>query len=111
MENIILEDSEKTHMSTLVSCINKLTTDGYTTQFKAMPEGLFSLTTQKTFHSGQVKIIHFYRFEGESNPSDSSILYAIEAWDGEKGTLVDGYGTESDMHTTAFINMVEGIHK
>ena len=111
MVNTELENLDKAHMTTLVSCINKLEAIGYITQFKAMPEGLMSLLTQKTFHPGQVRIAHFFRFEGESDPSDSSILYAIEAWDGEKGTLVDGYGTESDPHISIFIKQVNEMQK
>ena len=111
MENTEIENLEKAHMTTLVSCLKRLDAEGFVTQFKAMPEGLMSLTSQKTFHPGQVKIVHFFRFEGESDPSDSSILYAIEAWDGEKGTLVDGYGKESDPHISAFINQVNEITK
>ena len=111
MENTELENLEKEHMTTLVSCINKLEQAGYVTQFKAMPEGLMSLTSQKTFTPAQVKIVHFFRFEGESDPSDSSILYALEAWDGEKGTLVEGYGKESDLHITAFIKQVNEMQK
>ncbi|HRH85028.1 MAG TPA: hypothetical protein PK210_12390 [Bacteroidia bacterium] len=98
-------------MQTLVSCLNYLNTSGYITQFKATPDGLLSLVTQKTFQPAQIKIAHFYRFEGESNPSDSSIVYALQASDGEKGTLVDGYGTSSDSYVTNFIQQVKEIHK
>ena len=111
MENTETELLDKAHMTTLVSCINKLEAAGYLTQFKAMPEGLLSLTTQKTFHPGQVKIVHYFRFEGESDPGDSAILYAIEAWDGEKGTLVDGYGKESDPQISVFINQIAEMQK
>lgn len=111
MENQAFTDADKVHMTTLVSCINRLQTTGYTTQFKAVPEGLLSLTTHKVYDPGQVKIIQFFRFEGESDPSDSSILYAIEAWDGEQGTLVDGYGKESDSHVSTFIKQVEDMTK
>ncbi len=110
-ENNNIESAEKVHMNTLVSCINKLQTSGYVSQFQAGKNGLLSLTTQKTFQPEQVRIIHFYRFEGESDPSDSSILFAIEAFDGEKGTLVDGYGPESDSLITNFMRKVEEIHK
>ena len=35
----------------------------------------------------------YYRFEGASDPNDSSAVYAIATRDGIKGTLVDAYGT------------------
>ena len=69
------------------------------------------MSTQKHFKPGQVEIKHFYRFEGESDPADSSIVYAIETKTGEKGTLVDSYGLESDPHVARFIKEVEEIKK
>ena len=39
-----------------------------------------------------------------------SILYAIETCDGQKGTLIDAYGSYSDEDTSAFMQDVD-IHK
>lgn len=102
---------DKKHLSTLVSCCNMLDKKGFSTQFKALPEGLQSLTTQTIYLPMEVKVINFYRFEGESNPSDNSILYAIETCKGERGTLTDAYGPYSDSHITAFMKHVDEIHK
>jgi hypothetical protein len=104
-------DMDKEHMKTLVSCTNSLMTKGYVTQFKAIKHGLKSLTTDKIYTPEEVKITNFYRFEGESDPSDSSILYAIETTSGEKGTLTDAYGAYSDPHVAKFIKDVEDIGK
>ncbi len=111
MKNNPENEHEKVHMKSLVSCLTFLQKQGFETQFKVIPEGILSLKTDKTFHPSQIRIVHYYRFEGESDPSDSSILYAIEALDGEKGTLVDGYGTESDGLVTAFMHEVNEINK
>lgn len=102
---------EKKEMTSLASCVNTLQADGFSTQFKAMENGLKSLTTDKVFHPEEVKIINFYRFEGESDPADSAILYAIETNDGEKGTLTDSYGPYGDTNVAKFIRHVEEIHK
>src|SRR5665213_3027975 len=107
MGNKIHAMEDKEYMGTLVSCLNDLQTKGYKTQFKAAPEGLISLTTNKVFQPENIKIAHFFRFEGESNPSDSSIVYAIESSGGEKGTLVDGYGNASDEHISHFMEKVK----
>jgi hypothetical protein len=101
----------KDEMSSMVVVLQKLNSDGYLTQFKASKNGLESVTTQKTYKPGQVHIVHFYRFEGESDPGDSSILYAIETNDGEKGTLIDSYGAESDPLIESFIKEVQDIQK
>ena len=98
-------------MKSLVTILSELITAGFDTQFKATSKGLLSLKTRKVYQPNGVKIIHFYRFEGESDPSDSSIVYAIEANGSEKGTLVDGYGVASDSQVTEFMAKVEDLHK
>lgn len=98
-------------MQTLSTIITKLTQKGYDVQFKVTDKGMVSLSSDKVYRPEQVKICHFYRFEGESNPADNSILYAIETGDGEKGTLVDGYGASSDSLIDHFIKQVEDIEK
>lgn len=103
--------TDKVHMETLVSALNKLHVDGYTSQFKANANGLLSLTTNQLFTPKQVNIKHFYRFEGDTSPSNSSILYAIETHTKEKGTLIDAYGVDSDENVAEFIRHVEEIHK
>lgn len=42
------------------------------------------------------EIVEVYRFEGNSDPSDEAVVYAIESKDGLKGILVNGYGISSD---------------
>ena len=98
-------------MESLVSVLSSLTLSEFITQFKIIKEGLISLKTQKIFQPAEVKILHFYRFEGESNPSDNEILYAIETNDGEKGTIVDAYGIYNDPLITLFMKFVNIIHK
>lgn len=103
--------NNKNDMDTLVSCSNTLNKLGFTIQFKAQQNGLKSLTTERIYKPEEVKIVNFYRFEGDSNPEDNSILYAIETLNGEKGTLVDAYGPYSDTHVTNFVQQVDEIIK
>ena len=106
-----MEQTEKINRQSSVTVYDSLNKLGFVTQFKATKEGLLSLVTRKIFNPDEVKVIHFYRFEGDSNPSDSSIVYAIETGDGEKGTLVDGYGSTNDSNVSDFMHKVEKIHK
>ncbi len=109
--NRTVGDEEKPELKTMVSVINMLTSQGFITQFKAIENGLQSMESEYIFKPGEVKILNFYRFEGESNPADNSIVYAIETSDGERGVLTDAYGPYSDTYVTDFIRQVEDIHK
>lgn len=98
-------------MKSLVSVLNSLTLSSFTIQFKVTEQGLMSMTTQKLFQPGEIAISHFYRFEGESNPDDNAILYAIETNTGEKGTLIDAYGIYNNSQISDFIQKVTVIEK
>ena len=102
---------EKVNMDSLVIVMAELEKQGFTSQFEIHGKSLISLKTNSCYSADQVQITHFYRFEGESNPEDSAIMYAIETFDKEKGTLVDGYGTAADTATADFIRKVNNIHK
>lgn len=103
--------NEKKYMQTLSQCIQDLEKDGFITSFKITDKGLMSLSTQKMFEPIGIKILHYYRFEGESNPDDNSIAYAIETESGEKGVLINGYGISSDPTLDNFIQQIIEIHK
>ena len=109
MEEIHYTDKE--NMSTMVSILEAINKTGYIQQFKVTPEGLTSVESGKSYQPDEIEINHFYRFEVESNPDDSSIIYAIETNDGERGTLIDSYGTYSDPLIASFIKKVESIKK
>lgn len=105
------EGSDHDSMKTLSSCTRKLSADGYVTQFKAHKNELESLETHARYAPDEVKIINFYRFEGESDPSDNAILYVVETSTGEKGTLTDAYGVYTDHKVSEFVKQVEEIEK
>ncbi|NOT50819.1 MAG: hypothetical protein HOP10_06045 [Chitinophagaceae bacterium] len=48
------------------------------------------------FDVNDFEIIEVHRFEGDSDPSDEAIVYAIESKNGMKGVLVNGYGISAD---------------
>ncbi len=99
------------YMKSLSSCLNKVVNDGYTVDFKVIEEGLKALQTEKVFKAEEVNVVNFFRFEGQSDPDDMSILYVIETTDGTKGTLVDAYGPYADANVNNFMLEVENMHK
>jgi hypothetical protein len=95
------------YMRDLAQSHNKLMSEGYDKNFKATEEGLCCIETSKVYQPEEILLANFYRFEGISNPSDNSILYAIEASDGIKGTLIDAYGAYSDANVEKFMKQVK----
>ena len=44
----------------------------------------------------EFEITEVYRFEGNSDPADEAVVYAIESRHGQKGILVNGFGISAD---------------
>jgi len=94
--------------STLSIACNALKEMGYTANFTGLESKQISIEEgKKKYNPEEVTINEYHRFEGESNPADTSILYAIEANDGRKGLLIDSYGAESSIEIDQFIKKVE----
>ena len=56
----------------------------------------------------EFKVDKYYRFEGESNPSDSAILYAISSDKYQlKGVLVNAYGIYSESVTDEMVEKLD----
>ena len=99
------------YLNTLTEVHAKLLAEGYKEEFTVSDNILKALSTEKEYKPEEVKIANFFRFEGQTDPGDSSILYVLETNDGTKGTLVDAYGPDADVDKTLFIKQVEDIHK
>lgn len=99
------------HMKSLAMISNKMILDGYDDDFKITDQGLRSLKTEKVYQPDQIKVVNFFRFEGQSDPNDNTIMYVIEASDGVKGTVVDAYGPYADRKLSEFMTKVEDMEK
>jgi len=83
--------------NTLSETINDLRKQGYTEDFNLHQDCLECRGGQIKLFTEEFKIDKYYRFEGDSNPSDAAILYAISSdRSGLKGILVNAYGIYSD---------------
>lgn len=65
------------------------------------------IETKKEYAPTDLKIVKLQRFEGESDPGDSSIVYAVECSDGQKGTIIAAYGTYGSTGISQFMKKVK----
>jgi len=95
-------------MDTLYDTIEELRKEGYIQDLRLVWDYL---------HCGEkdLKILHdefiidkFFRFEGDSNPDDEAIVYAISApKHGIKGILVNGGGIYTDELTDEMLKALD----
>ena len=81
--------------TSLSVAIQQLQKEGYTEDFNLCNVGVENKTRKTVHEPDNLQVVKYYRFEGESNPDDNAILYAIETSTGEKGLLLDAYGAYS----------------
>lgn len=82
----------------LVEAMNDLHEKGFGESFQATEKGIKATQAKKIFPPEEMKILGTYRFEGITNPSDQSELFALETKDGIKGTLVHNYSADSNQN-------------
>ncbi len=79
---------------TVSEAVNGLKKRGFTLDFN-LEENCLICDGEK-FNVSNFEIVEFHRFEGDSDPSDEAVVYAIESRDGKKGVLVNGYGISAE---------------
>ncbi|HLK28416.1 MAG TPA: hypothetical protein VKT28_07535 [Puia sp.] len=81
---------------TVTDAVNGLKQRGYTIDFNLENDSIHCYTTPVSLKPSEFEITEVYRFEGDSNPDDEAIVYAIESKHGHKGVLVNGFGISSN---------------
>lgn len=86
---------------TVTEAINSFRDQGFTIDFN-LDENCLSCANGK-FEAEEFEIVSVYRYEGNSDPADESVVYAIESNNGTKGILVMGYGASADSASTRIL--------
>jgi hypothetical protein len=82
---------------TVVAALNGLRKRGYTTDFNIAFDKLICNETKACLNTDEFEITEVYRFEGETNPSDEAVVYAVESKSKDmKGVFVNAYGVYAD---------------
>ena len=79
---------------TVTEAVKGLKQRGYTRDFN-LKENCIICNDEK-FHPEDFEIVEVYRFEGETDPADEAVVFAVESNRGDRGVLVSGYGISAD---------------
>ncbi|MBC7874161.1 MAG: hypothetical protein H7Y01_09210 [Ferruginibacter sp.] len=79
---------------TVSEAVNGLKKRGFELDFNLRENCL--VCHEDKFNVDDFEIVETHRFEGNTDPSDEAVVYAIESKNGMKGVLVNGYGISAD---------------
>jgi hypothetical protein len=91
----------KYYYKTVVQALSELKNQGFDVDFNLRKN-------LKRFKTGEwdisdFKISSVYRYEGDTDPADEAVVYAIESTSGIKGVIVSGYGMSSGNEITSLL--------
>ena len=97
-------------MTTLSQILEKLRQKGFDNEIKMTDHGkMQGVGLNKIYNPEDLTIIKTYRFEGDSDPADNSVLYLLEDKDGQIGYIMDAYGTYSSQENAGFNDFLKKI--
>ncbi|HWB62650.1 MAG TPA: hypothetical protein VG603_03995 [Chitinophagales bacterium] len=88
---------------TITEAVADLKKRGYDRDFNLRETRIECTTSGKQLSPEEFEITEVYRFEGNTDPGDEMVLYAIESNDGMKGTLVNAFGPYSNPVSDALV--------
>lgn len=96
---------------TVVDALNGLKAKGYSLNFNIAFDKLMCADNDICLNPNEFEITEVHRFEGETNPSDEDVVYAVESKEGNiKGTVTSAFGMYADAISTEMIQKLS-IHK
>jgi len=86
-----------TTYDTSSAAINALVSQGYDHNFNLKDEELYCHVNDASLKPEEFQIDKVYRFEGDTNPDDEVVVYAISSViNNIKGVLVNAYGVYAE---------------
>lgn len=86
---------------TITEAIQAFRAKGFTLDFN-LEENCLSCVNGK-FETDDFKIVEVFRYDGNTDPADEAVVYAIESSKGDKGILVASYGAMSDSYSNRML--------
>ena len=96
---------------TVTEALKGLKERGYTIDFNIAFDKLTCSDNNICLHPDDFEIVESHRFEGDSNPDDEDVVYAVESKDGKiKGVITSAFGLYADPVSDKIIQKLS-MHK
>lgn len=96
---------------TVTQALYDLKLRGFTTDFNIAFDKLICHQTKVCLNPNKFEITEVYRFEGDTDPGDENVVYAVESKDGlVKGTFTSAFGTYAESVSAEMIQKIS-MHK
>lgn len=96
---------------TVVAALAGLKAKGYTLDFNIAFDKIICNENGLCLNPSEFEITETFRFEGDTNPDDEDIVYAIESKDGKvKGSMTSAYGVYADSISNEMIQKLSTHH-
>lgn len=96
--------------TTITEALQDLAKRGYTLDFSLLPEQdcMYCHSHDLSLQADEFVIDEVHRFEGDTDPGDETILYAISSTQhARKGTLLNAYGIYADIHHAKLVEKLQ----
>lgn len=99
-----------TTYDTSAEAINDLVSKGYDHNFNLKDEELYCHTNDTSLQPDEFQIDEVHRFEGDTNPDDEVVVYAISSPSANiKGILVNAYGVYAESVSAELVEKLKII--
>jgi len=96
---------------TVTEALKDLKQRGFATDFNIAFDKIMCSENKICLNPGEFEIVEIYRFEGDTDPGDENVVYAIESKDGTiKGSMSSAYGTYAETVSNEMIQKLS-MHK
>lgn len=96
---------------TVTEAVQALKARGYTIDFNIAFDKLICAENNICLNPNEFEIVEMHRFEGQSNPSDEDVVYAVDAKSGgHKGIITSAFGLYADPVSAELLKKLS-IHK
>ena len=95
---------------TVTQAVQGLKQRGYSIDFNIEDNCIVCHQTPLRLKPDEFEIAEVHRYEGNSDPGDEAVVYAIESKHGQKGILVNGFGVSTDAASDEIISRLNVRH-